>query len=1014
VHGSIADFADSSRSYGLDVEATHIWLPEWAGLLPALRDMRLNPVFGARVDGPASDMRIRVRDLRSEAGRADGSLVADFAGPDRAIGGTLAVQNVDLAPIFDDPERKTHITGDVTFDLRFPPRSREGMGDGTYRFRGPIARAFGYEGQDLTAHGRLDGRRVTIASAVGRAYGARVRSSGTLEVPVDGKPLALNLRGRVQQVDMRRVPRVLDLPRLATSLDLDYHVHGPEGAIGGETTFHAPSVVEGAAIGEGSRARFSFRPRRFDYHTSGTITDLNLQRLGTALEIEALAADRFESRLGGQFDVKGTVAPDTPAIVSGSGRMVDSTVMGGRLPELRFKANMGDNALEVEAAGRFADYDLETLFDVERVTSRLTGSADVRLWFPDVSAPFTPEYFDVSGLVALNDSEIAGLAVKTMAAKGSYEKGVATFDSLSANGPGYSLTGAGTASLDEETPWSVTYRVVSDEVEPLSRLIEQPVKGAATVRGRMTGRRSRLTTTGVLEARRAAYGTRFSVGQLDSTFQLTLLELDLARLSGKAKTRVTRARGPGIDFKTLTAEATYANRALSFQASAVDPRASLDARGRASFLDGRQQVELQRLSLERKEVVWRLSPDQKAVIAYDGAMVTVAGLELENRAQRLTVDGQLGVRDTTKSELKVTAERVDLSQVDDLTVGERGLGGVLDGRATIRGTRAAPLVDATLDVRDGAYGDYEFQALTGTVRYDGVLADLDLRLQQDANARLTARGVVPKTLFQPPAAAPAGHVAASAADRLDVTIHARRFGLALIDELVPQIQQMGGTASVDLRLTNAGRDPHIVGSADLANVAFTLPATGLRYQGGRARLRFEPERLRIEQFQLLDPQKQPLTVTGQLALHGGDIGEFVVRVKAQTFALVDNDYANLDADLDLRVDGELLRPRVQGDVVMRASEVEVDRLLERFGAGTYEAEAIRELPELALQPGEEITVNVPPPTQSSLPPATDATPGETTTPVPEGVAGLPSADAKAKAEERPSAFASSALNVRVK
>ncbi|MPZ16348.1 MAG: hypothetical protein GEV06_00320 [Luteitalea sp.] len=1019
VHGSIADFADRAR-YGLDVEAARVWLPEWAGLLPALRNMRLNPVFGARVDGPASAMQIRVRDLRSEAGQADGSLLADFVGPDRALSGTLAVQDVDLAPIFDDAERQTHITGDVTFDLHFPPRSGEGMADGTYRFQGPVARAFGYEAQNLTAQGRVDGRRVTIASAVGRAYGARVRSSGTLDVPVDGKPLALDLRGRVQQVDMRRVPRVLDLPRLATSLDLDYYVHGPEGAIGGDATFHAPSVVEGTTVGEGSVARFAFRPRRFDYQASGTVTGLDLQRLGRALDVEALAADRFRSQLGGQFDARGTVAPDTPAIVSGSGRLVDSTIMGGELPELRFKANMADNSLDVTADGRFVDYDLETLFDVERVTSRLTGSADVRLWFPDVRAPLTPEYLDVSGLVALQDSEVAGVTVNAMEAKGDYEKGVATFDTLSANGPGYSLTGAGTASLDEETPWSVTYRIVSDDVEPLARRIGQPVKGAATVEGRITGRRSELTTTGTLEAQTAAYGARFSIAQLDSTFQLVLPELDVARLRGEAKTRASRVGAPGVELQTLTADATYADRTLDFRASALESRGSIETRGRASLLDGRQEVQLEEFSIERRDVVWRLPPDREARIVYDKTTVTVAGVELVNRAQRLAVDGLLAIGDTSKSELEVTAERVDLSQMDDLTIGDRGMAGMLDGRATIRGTPAAPLVNATLDVRDGAYGDYEFQSLAGTVRYDGALADVDLQLQQDANARLTARGVVPKTLFQPRAEAPAGHVAASARDRLDVTIQAQQFSLALIDELVPQIQQMQGTASADLRLTNAGLDPHIVGSADLANVRFTLPATGLRYQGGHARLRFQPERLRIEEFQLLDPQKQPLAVTGQMALHGGDIGEFVVRVKAQQFALVNNEYANLDADLNLRIDGELLRPRVQGDVTVRTSEVEVDRLLERFGAGTYAAEPIRELPELTIRPGEEISVTVPPPRPSDLPADSETPPGDRTEPSPEpspgpgGVARLPSADAEDQTTERPSAFASSALNVRVR
>ena len=72
----------------------------------------------------------------------------------------------------------------------------------------------------------------------------------------------------------------------------------------------------------------------------------------------------------------------------------------------------------------------------------------------------------------------------------------------------------------------------------------------------------------------------------------------------------------------------------------------------------------------------------------------------------------------------------------------------------------------------------DIQRLGGRVTFDGTLALVDLELVKDGFARLTAKGVLPRTLLE---GRSAEHVAPSAADRLDVAIVSTPIDLALAE-----------------------------------------------------------------------------------------------------------------------------------------------------------------------------------------------------------------------------------------
>src|SRR4030095_1545600 len=90
--------------------------------------------------------------------------------------------------------------------------------------------------------------------------------------------------------------------------------------------------------------------------------------------------------------------------------------------------------------------------------------------------------------------------------------------------------------------------------------------------------------------------------------------------------------------------------------------------------------------------------------------------------------------------LRVKAENVDVAQLDALALGDQRLCGRLNANAAGAGTTAAPSVAADFTLNDGAFRNFKFMSFTGKVDYAGSGVNLDVRLDQDPQSWLTAKG----------------------------------------------------------------------------------------------------------------------------------------------------------------------------------------------------------------------------------------------------------------------------------
>jgi autotransporter translocation and assembly factor TamB len=104
----------------------------------------------------------------------------------------------------------------------------------------------------------------------------------------------------------------------------------------------------------------------------------------------------------------------------------------------------------------------------------------------------------------------------------------------------------------------------------------------------------------------------------------------------------------------------------------------------------------------------------------------------------------------------------------------------------------------------------------------------------------------------------------------------------------------------------------------------------------------ETDRVRIQQFQLLDHHGEKLTIAGELAVHERQVGAVNITIDSDNFELVDNELGDVQAQMALKVTGELRRPRVVGQVRLDAGRIEVDRVLQLF----YDPYSTEALPEV--------------------------------------------------------------------
>ena len=353
-------------------------------------------------------------------------------------------------------------------------------------------------------------------------------------------------------------------------------------------------------------------------------------------------------------------------------------------------------------------------------------------------------------------------------------------------------------------------------------------------------------------------------------------------------------------------------------------------------------MHLEDLALNTQGVQWRTEPGSHGAIQYGSDRVGVQQVRLVNGPQHLAIDGAFG---GPGDALQVRAEAVDIASLNTLMLGQQKIGGTLSANATLTGTREAPRADATFSITNGSFREFAYQAFNGTIVYavDGVR--LDTRLSQTPDAWIAAKGFVPAAFFKPADAAETAalradeHIEPKPGEQLDVAVTSSPISLGLIQAFAPQITKVSGTVQADVRVTGAAHDPHLGGGIDIRNGAFTIAdLTNGGYTGLDTRITLAPDRVRLEEFSLMDEHQHTLRVSGELAVHQRQIGGVQIAIKSDQFEVIDNALADIKLNSDLRITGEMRAPRVEGTLGVQTGTVNIDKVLAQATSNAYAVE----------------------------------------------------------------------------
>src|SRR5204862_150213 len=110
------------------------------------------------------------------------------------------------------------------------------------------------------------------------------------------------------------------------------------------------------------------------------------------------------------------------------------------------------------------------------------------------------------------------------------------------------------------------------------------------------------------------------------------------------------------------------------------------------------------------------------------------------------------------------------------------------------------------------------------------------------------------------------------------------------------------------------------------------------YTNLKGKIDLQPDKVHIDEISVLDNWQSALSLTGDLAVHEGQVGDVRLYVTARDFKVIDNKMGNVRVDSDMELTGDLASPRLQGTLDVNTGQLNVDEILASVGDSAYATE----------------------------------------------------------------------------
>ncbi|MCA0305289.1 MAG: translocation/assembly module TamB domain-containing protein [Proteobacteria bacterium] len=391
----------------------------------------------------------------------------------------------------------------------------------------------------------------------------------------------------------------------------------------------------------------------------------------------------------------------------------------------------------------------------------------------------------------------------------------------------------------------------------------------------------------------------------------------------------------------VAAKGSLQDMAVAVQAGGRETRATVDATLRKA---GEELT----VALRRLDASYRSIP----VVLTAPTTVVVAGprVKLEPVALRVGT-GRVSARGTVAPEgndLQVEIAALPLQLVDAFAPGT-GLDGALQAKAQVRGTSAAPSVDATysiaaLRLRQPDMALLPPVAIQGTASLAGQEAGVQARATAAGGTALTLKGRA--TL--PRAGAP---LAASAAVSGTVEL------APLAPLLGNTVRNVSGRLRPDLTVEIAGAQVSGSGAIDFSNGALALPDSGMRLSNGQGRLVLQGNTLQVQRLAFQTAGNGTVGLGGSVSIDPQGSVRPDLSITSRSALLVNR------PDLIARVSADL---KVTGDTASAldvSGPIRIDRAEVSIGgqqAAAFPTLDVREVNKPGVSPAQLVAMQPPP------------------------------------------------------
>lgn len=835
-----ASVPDDFRAADLDL---HLTLDGWqartyAAYLPdTMWDM---PAVSGSVSAVGPLAALRTEWNLDQAGSGfSGQLLIDGAADAPTAAGRVIFRNLNPAIVSGRKELDGTITVDLNLDVAVdiddPARS-----SATFSAAGGPIALQGYRVESLRADGALANGTLTTTGTVA-AYDAR--TTARVEVARIGTdaPLAIAAAGRLEGLNVARLPATLQMPAVDTAIAGAYDVRLDGDSWSVDFTADE-STVEEATIAAGAVVRAQARGSTLDASLSAEVANLSA----------ALLTDE----------------PSRP------------TVVGGRI--------------------------------------------DASVFLPDMKAPLDLDAARGQILVALSESVVFGTDLVRADIDASLEGGWLSVQRLDVSSPSIDVTAQGGVAVGEAaaSPSDLRYEI---DVADMADLPEEWVTGArggVHVTGTVAGSAQQPSTSGTVNLRQPGYGDTAEALTVAGTFDVTLPDRDIAKIAADVDVEATFVTVGDQELQTVAVTARYEEQRVDVTARLEQKDRSIEVDGGLAFLPDYREVQLRQLTLSGLGDPWHLdrATGDVAVVRYGEDDVKVQGLVFVRGDERISIEGTVGLPDRpATSDLLVDLSGLSVGDLLTLATGDSTVSGTASGRLHLTGSIDRPDVTASVAVVDGLVANVPFTRAEADVQLSDRRAMVKARVDEPNGNAVTIDGSVP--------------VGAGEDAAIDLRVVSSEISLGLVAAATSHLEQIEGTANVDLHVGGTMAAPALTGEAHLSNAAFTVTPTGVRYRDVVLDARLEGSSVTIDRASLSDQDGRTLTMTG-----GGNVlttnGERTVdvQVRSDRIRVLDNELGDVALTIDARAQGQLLAPSVSGRIVVDRGRIEVDQLLPRLGA----------------------------------------------------------------------------------